>query len=61
MLHVRAGFQDCAVLPHTLWLQDELSQLTVTEEPAGISHLVPAIMPPGWPCLYLEVKLEVLM
>lgn len=61
MLHVWAGFQARAVLPHIPWLQDELSQLTVTEEPAGSSHLVLAIMPPGWPCLYLEVQLEVLM
>lgn len=41
-------------------LQGKLSQLAVTDEPAGSFHLVPAIMPPIQPCLYLKVNLEVL-
>lgn len=47
----------CCTIP---WLQDKLSQLVLTEKPEGSSHLVPAITPPAWPCLYLTVQQEVL-
>lgn len=30
-------------------------------EPAGISHLVPAITPRAWPCLHLKVQQEALI
>lgn len=44
----------------TPWLQDQVSQLILVEEPAGSSHLPPAIMPPAWPCLYPTVQQELL-
>lgn len=30
-------------------------QALVPEELAGISHLLPEIMPPAWPCFHLKV------
>ena len=32
------------------WPQHKLSRVTVTEQPAGSSHLVLSITPPVWPC-----------
>lgn len=49
----------CAV--HTPWLQDNLSQLILTEEPVGNSHFIPAITPSAWPWVYPKVHQEVLM
>lgn len=46
------GLALCCTAP---WLQADLGQLT-TKEPAGESRFIPAITPPAWPCLYLEVQ-----
>lgn len=37
-------------LLHTVQLQDKHDPLSLTEEPAGISHSELAITPPAWPC-----------
>lgn len=52
----------CVVLGSVPRLQGELPRLVMAaEEPAGSSHLVLAITPPAWPCLYPRVQQGVLM
>lgn len=52
------AFRKCCAA-QILRLQGNLIQLVGTDEPAGSSCLLPAIMPPVWSCLYLKVQLEV--
>lgn len=53
-LRVQLGFQAVSGCTNS-------SQLIVTAEPAGSSHLIPVITPPAWPCLYLKVWEKALM
>lgn len=63
-LVTRGAISLCASCVHVLGyprLQDKFHHHVVTQEPAGSSHLVPAIMPPVWPRLCPKVQHEVVM
>lgn len=50
----------CAALHSPLGCRAD-SELTAMEEPVGSSHLVPVIIPPVCPCLYLTVQQKIPM